>query len=391
MRIDSSGNVGIGVVPSVWSTNFSNKALQIGPAGFISSLVVSDSDRRFTFTNNAFDNSAGVVTRLQTGPVTRYNQAGGVHTWSNAASDSAGTAVTLTERMRIDSSGNVGIGTSSPTGGKLQVNHSASEPGVYIFENNAGLELHGVANVGGKIAASTLTFNTGSGRPERMRINSDAVILMAKSVNTNSVQGFAFNPDGALRITTDGASSFTSVGFYRNSSASPVGTITTTSTATAYNTSSDYRLKENVAPMTGALDKIAALKPCIYTWKVDGSAGEGFIAHELAEVCPAAVTGGKDATEIQQVEVSPAVYEDVVIPAVLDEDGNEVEPERIEKRLVSEAVMEDREVPVYQGVDTSFLVANLTAAIQELKAELDSAKEANAALEARITAIENGA
>jgi hypothetical protein len=76
---------------------------------------------------------------------------------------------------------------------------------------------------------------------------------------------------------------------------------------------------------------------------------------------------------------------------VLDEDGNEVEPERTEKRLVSEAVMEDREFPKYQGVDTSFLVATLTAAIQELKAELDSAKEANAALEARITAIENGA
>ena len=83
--------------------------------------------------------------------------------------------------------------------------------------------------------------------------------------------------------------------------------------------------------MTGALAKVAALKPCTYKWKVDGSDGEGFIAHELAEVCPQAVTGEKDA---------------------VDSEGN----------------------PQYQGIDTSFLVATLTAAIQELKAEFDAYK-----------------
>ena len=83
--------------------------------------------------------------------------------------------------------------------------------------------------------------------------------------------------------------------------------------------------------MTGALAKVAALKPVTYKWNADGSDGEGFIAHELAEVCPHAVTGEKDA---------------------VDADGN----------------------PKYQGIDTSFLVATLTAAIQELKAEVDSLK-----------------
>ena len=110
-----------------------------------------------------------------------------------------------------------------------------------------------------------------------------------------------------------------------------VGSISCTSSATAYNTSSDYRLKNSVAPMTGALAKVAQLKPCTYKWNVDGSDGEGFIAHELAEVVPHAVTGEKDA---------------------VDEDGN----------------------PQYQGIDTSFLVATLTAAIQELKAEFDAYK-----------------
>ena len=104
-------------------------------------------------------------------------------------------------------------------------------------------------------------------------------------------------------------------------------------TAVAYNTTSDYRLKENIAPMTGALAKVSALKPCTYTWKAaPNEIGEGFIAHELAEVCPQAVTGTKDA---------------------VDAEGN----------------------PKYQGIDTSFLVATLTAAIQELKAEVDSLKQ----------------
>jgi hypothetical protein len=89
--------------------------------------------------------------------------------------------------------------------------------------------------------------------------------------------------------------------------------------------------------MTGALVRVAALKPCTYKWNADGSDGEGFIAHELAEVVPDAVVGEKDA---------------------VDAEGN----------------------PVYQGIDTSFLVATLTAAIQELKADLDATKAELAAL-----------
>jgi hypothetical protein len=101
-----------------------------------------------------------------------------------------------------------------------------------------------------------------------------------------------------------------------------VGTISVSGSTTTYGTSSDYRLKENIAPMTGALAVVSALKPCTYTWKADGSDGQGFIAHELQEVCPLAVTGEKDA---------------------VNEDGS-IKP---------------------QGIDTSFLVATLTAAIQE--------------------------
>jgi hypothetical protein len=91
--------------------------------------------------------------------------------------------------------------------------------------------------------------------------------------------------------------------------------------------------------MSGALSKVAQLKPVTYTWKSTGTFGEGFIAHELQEVVPEAVTGTKD-------ELKP--------------DGS----------------------PKYQGIDTSFLVATLTAAIQEQQALIEDLKERVAALEA---------
>jgi hypothetical protein len=105
--------------------------------------------------------------------------------------------------------------------------------------------------------------------------------------------------------------------------------------------------------MAGALAKVAALKPVTYTWKSTGEASEGFIAHELQTVIPDCVTGEKDAVE-----------------TYTDEDGNE------------------QTRPRYQGIDTSFLVATLTAAIQELKALTDAQASTITALTARITALE---
>jgi hypothetical protein len=229
------------------------------------------------------------------------------------------------------------------------------------------------------------TNNTAAARSftERLRIDASGNLLVGttntiiwNTTNTGVVIGGASAP--AIQVSRSGdaslllnrTSSDGNIAIFARQGVS-VGNISVTASATAYNTSSDYRLKENIAPMTGALAKVLELNPVTYTWKADGSAGEGFVAHELQAVVPDAVTGEKDATEIQQVEVSPAV------PATYDEEGNELTP-------AVEAVYEEREVPKYQGVDTSFLVATLTAAIQELSAKND-------ALEARIAALETGA
>ena len=144
--------------------------------------------------------------------------------------------------------------------------------------------------------------------------------------------------------------------YFRNTNGF-VGNISTSGTATAYNTSSDYRLKENVVAMTGATERLKQLKPSRFNFIADADTTvDGFLAHEVADIVPEAIAGEKDAMMDEEYEVTPAVY---------DDDGN----------VVTEAVMGTRSVPDYQGIDQSKLVPLLVATIQEL--------------ETRITQLEN--
>jgi hypothetical protein len=140
-----------------------------------------------------------------------------------------------------------------------------------------------------------------------------------------------------------------------------VGSIQTNGVNTSYNTSSDYRLKKDVQPLSGALAKVMLLKPVKFKWKADDTAGESFIAHELQEHFPQAVSGKKD--ETHEVDVVQEVVEDV-----LDRGGKKVGEVRSEK------VLGKKLEPKFQGIDTSFLVPTLVAALQELKAEFDAYK-----------------
>ena len=279
------------------------------------------------------------------------------------------------ESVRIDASGNLGIGTSSPSAkldvsgqGKLNAitfsfntsyyntdnsisNYSAGNY-MYVSGNSTGgtggLYLQGAGNqkqaiiVDGISTGGNIAFQTNG--TERARIDSSGNLLVG-TTNTGltNANAFAFQPasaGSAYANHVNGSSSGNGYIFFGYNGGS-IGSITQNgTTAVAYNTTSDYRLKENIAPLTGALTRVAALKPCTYTWKfAPDEIGEGFIAHELAEVVPQCVTGEKDA---------------------VDADGN----------------------PQYQGIDTSFLVATLTAAIQEQQALIT-------ALTTRITALEN--
>jgi hypothetical protein len=263
-----------------------------------------------------------------------------------------------TEKMRIDSSGNVGIGTTSPSV-KFQVNHSsdvaainATGGGVTLKMSNSSANdvLQRMTNNSNNFwdirnVSSSSNFVIGYNGNDRITIDTSGNVMVG-TASLNGTNGFSVAPSTSPYVTLNKTASGGFDGFKFQYNSSGVGSITYTNTAVAFNTSSDYRLKEDIAPITGALAKVAALKPVTYKWKLDGSNSDGFIAHELAEVCPQAVHGEKDA---------------------VDADGN----------------------PVYQGIDTSFLVATLTAAIQELKALVDTQSSTITALTARIETLEN--
>jgi hypothetical protein len=259
----------------------------------------------------------------------------------------------------------LGIGTSSPSA-KLEIN------GATRIKNDNKLEWHnGFGLVSGAIMGSGAGYlNFFTGGSERMRIDSSGNLLVGTTTSINlgdtTGNGFQVNSGGQVNMkrtcttSTQGLLHLNNIGtegqvieFYQDGG--QVGNISVTGSSTAYNTSSDYRLKEDWQPVANASDRVAQLKPVNFAWKVDGTRVDGFLAHELAEVIPEAVTGEKDAMRTEEYEVTPAV---------LDDEGN----------VVTEAVMGTREVPDYQGIDQSKLVPLLTAALQEALTEIDNLK-----------------
>ena len=255
-----------------------------------------------------------------------------------------------------NTSGNVGIGTTSPTE-KCHI-YASSGNAFYRFQNAAtgsGASDGGFVGIGGSgdvylynYEASNTIFATNNS--EKMRIDSSGNLLVGATAQVGAEKvGISFDRTGQQGLMIKNTSSTSPsnasyVTFYYTTT--NTGSINSTGTTTSYGTTSDYRLKHDIQPMVGALATVAQLNPVTYKWKADGSDGQGFIAHELQAVVPDCVTGEKDA---------------------VDADGN----------------------PVYQGIDTSFLVATLTAAIQELKALTDAQASTITALTARIEALEN--
>jgi hypothetical protein len=351
MRIDSVGNVGIGT---------SSPAQRLSVSGNITATgqIISDGAAAEQYVASS---KSGVTTSYlatdASGANLRVDGVWPIRFTTNSS-----------ERMRIDSAGNVGIGTSTPRAGiKLDV-ASTGEAVIGVidldqantwgnFSHNNGLTQF-VSRNGDSFGSFVWYGADGSTFPERMRLDSSGDLLVGTTSGSGArlfISGrTALGADAIVaRSNSTGAGGSAYIGEIYNTGAflcywlyngTNVGSISTNGTSTAYNTSSDYRLKEDWQPIENSIDRLMSLNPVNFAWKVDGTRVDGFIAHEAQEVVPEAVTGTKDA---------------------VDKDGN----------------------PDYQGIDQSKLVPLLTAALQEAVKRIESLEQRIITLEGNNNAI----
>ena len=390
MTIDSSGKVGIG-------TTSPGAILDVGKAN-----NAGDVDFRFFNRGAGSANSSVTLGLFPTNTATRGgkivmfadNPGGGQFSMRFLTST---TTAEPSERMRIDTAGRLLIGTSTDrTGYRVQIegtdentsslsltrnSNDSSGSGINLgksrgtslgsntvviagdrlgsirFRGTDGSALLTGALIEAKVDTTPgandlptrLEFSTtadGASSPtERMRITSGGEVYIPyvaagtwySSASLRLYTGAETTAAGSMESTTTaGGTRYHCI--FSNSNG-VVGSISTSGSATAYNTSSDYRLKENVVPLTGAAERLNQLQVHRFNFIADsGRTVDGFIAHEAQAVVPECVTGTKDE---------------------VDDEGN----------------------PVYQGIDQSKLVPLLTAALQEALAEIES-------LKARVTALE---
>ena len=231
-------------------------------------------------------------------------------------------------RMTIDSTGAVGIGAEPSGGTALDVRNDGviqiiNTDQIQLIASNGGSQLKNVSNN---------VFLFGTNNTERMRLNAGGDLL----INTTSQIGsgnprvsVANGSDGVCIATSRSGTSSVSHFQFINGNGT-VGSISTSGSATAFNTSSDYRLKENVTSISDATERLKKLNPIRFNFIADSKTTvDGFLAHEVSDHVPEAITGEKDA---------------------VDADGN----------------------PEYQGIDQSKLVPLLVATIKELEARISA-------------------
>ena len=267
------------------------------------------------------------------------------------------------ERLRVDSSGNIGIGkTPSRT---LDVEGKIRSSDAVCFGNNSATPSEGVAIH--RPANSTIAFVTND--TERSRLDSSGRFLVGKTSNGvgqvgaelrsgNSDYSVVATSNGHTALIVNRLSSTGELVQFRQANTT-VGHISVTSSSTSYNTSSDYRLKENVVAISDGITRLKTLKPSRFNFIIDetNTLVDGFLAHEVTAV-PEAISGTKDETQ-------DILYtEEDTIPS-----GKKVGD-------VKETV------PKYQGIDQSKLVPLLTAALQEAIAKIEVLETKVAALEA---------
>ena len=326
MRLDSSGNLGLGVTPSGWYSQY--KAMQ-----FSGGLVLASFSSGGAYVgSNYYSNSSGVNTYISSSYATSYGQSTtGQHQWFTAPSGSAGGIATFTQAMTLDNSGNLLLNTTSTNNGaKFSVTADASSAQVLglrdsastyanndnyiLFSNSAGNPAGGITHPAstslGVWGNTDLRFMYGSGATEGMRLDTSGNLLVGTTTTLNVATSGNYISGGTASYIGTGHASGTASGssytaYYYN--ATYIGGITQNgTTGVLYNTTSDQRLKTNIvdAP-SGNIDQI---KVRSFDFKSDNSHVEyGFIAQELVEVAPYAVHQPTNPDEMMGVDYSKLV------------------------------------------------------------------------------------
>jgi hypothetical protein len=395
MRLDTNGRVGIGTTSPATLLNINvDTEANLGSGSEGIRLTSGSSNAQLVRLGNSYSN--GTVT----GPGTLLYSSNKLSIRAdNGNPITFHNGSTLAERMRVDSNGDVAIGTSSAGGNRLLVqltddnsdhfkvvggsgqgrtnitvqmgNTDSTASTAFRIANSSGNTIASffVANnaddlnitnqsSGGQIRFNTSSTSNSLGSLTRARFDMDGNLFGGKSSsdinNTgfefkqNGLNGFTRNNGGVLAVNR-GTNNGTLISLRRSNSEG--GTIGITPSSASFNTSSDYRLKENLQAISDGITRLKTLKPYRFNFKIDATTTvDGFLAHEVTAV-PEAITGTKD---------------QVVTQAMIDSGEYE------------EGTLND---PIYQSIDQSKLVPLLVAALQE---EISKRE----ALEARVAALE---
>jgi hypothetical protein len=316
MRLDASGNLLVGTTDSA-TYNFTSgggtaiwenglvAAAKSGATVGIFNRTTSDGDivqfRKDGTTVGSIQSRAGAVTTIVLDP--RSNGAG---------ISGSSNAILPTNEAGNPQNNLVSVGTSTNNfkdlylSGQTIVDGGAASAPSYSFagDTNTGIS-----------RPTSDAVNIVTGGNERLRVNSSGDLLVGKTAVSGSTAGIQMKPAGELSVVRDGnhalilnrLSSDGSLALFQQASTT-VGSISVTSSATAYNTSSDQRLKENIVDAPSASDDIDAIQVRSFDWKVDGSHQKyGMVAQELQTVAPEAVSAPKDPEEMMGVDYSKLV------------------------------------------------------------------------------------
>jgi len=256
--------------------------------------------------------------------------------------DVSGDATFDTDTLKVDSTNNfVGIRTATPSsllhlatsGGSTILTmqrtntNTTGSIGDIIFNASDNHTVAGIRalgdgdNEGAHLLFGTTSTASGNGFStinEQMRITSEGDLNLGNA--STSSNGVILYSSGEQYHYQNGTGASNTVRFYRNvdSSGTLVGSITTSGSSTSYNTSSDYRLKENVTPIIDGISRVMQLKPSQFNFiNIPKNKVDGFLAHEVQNVVPEAVTGIKDEVDAENKPVYQSIDQSKIVPLLV--------------------------------------------------------------------------